>query len=147
MNTLFSAGCGLWQTKPFVRVSPQPCPAAGQSHNVGQGCSISLGSAWGCTGTVTPGDKPSKPSPLRSWRWHPISPAEQGAPAGLGGAGRCLPSVPGHICRRAKRKYQFLSLCMNCKATACPSFGSQFRTALRQRLCNASGLQGASINH
>lgn len=86
MNTLFSAGCGLWQTKPFVRVSPQPCPAAGQSHNVGQGCSISLGSAWGCTGTVTPGDKPSKPSPLRSWRWHPISPAEQGAPAGLGGA-------------------------------------------------------------
>lgn len=62
-------------------------------------------------------------------------------------AGRCLPSVPGHVCRRAKRKYQFLSLCMNCKANACPSFGSQFRTALRQRLCNASGLQGASINH
>lgn len=58
MNTLFSAGWGLWQTKPLVRVSPQPCPAAERAHTVSQGRSISLGTAWAWAGTVTLGINP-----------------------------------------------------------------------------------------
>lgn len=66
---------GLMANKTFGQSEPSACPAAEQSHNVSQGCSISLGSAWGWAGTATPGDKPSKSCPLCSWPWHPISPA------------------------------------------------------------------------
>lgn len=83
MNTLFSAGWGLWQTKPLVRVSPQPCPAAEQSPHCESGMQHLPGHCLGMGWDSDPGDKPC---PLCSWHWHPTSPAESGTPAGLRGA-------------------------------------------------------------
>ena len=146
MNTLFSTGFNLQQTRPYARVSPQHCLAANQSlqcesgmQNLPGWCLVMYWGRW-CLGINS-----ANPLAFEVGTVISIPPTEGGFAAGLRGG---LPSITLHICSRAKIKYQFPNpQYINCKATTFPPFGIQFKKALRHTLCNANGLQGTSINH